>query len=257
MELDHLWPRGGTRQPEPGSPQRHRLGFAPRAAASGPEAPRVYPGEDAGSQGCSVAAVEGQPPGWVCLRQDAASWHRGVPLAHQLPGSGPHMSCCRQVSETPGQALGESALDAGVPWRWDAVGLLLLQNVPSHLAFRRHFWGRGKLPPSRWSQRLPALWLLEIKMQSGEIGVAKCCWGWGWEGKYSEYLSWAYLQEEPGLRWPHILDPLQKLRKWSDVFVLVKFSNFFHSSRESHVSSRKCSFPEMNRGWKNQSLSFS
>lgn len=90
-----------------------------------------------------MAAVEGQLPRWVCLCQEAASWHWGVRLAHQLHGSGPHTSYLLWCRGKPWART----LDAGVPWRWDAVGLLLLQNVPLPLAFRRNFEAGASFHP--------------------------------------------------------------------------------------------------------------
>jgi len=93
-----------------------------------------------------------------------------------------------RLAAAPGRGLGETAgcrcsLERG------CGGSVAAPKRAFAFGFREEFWGGGKLPPSRRSQRHLALGLLETKTRSRQMGVAKCCWGWRCEGKHSECWS--------------------------------------------------------------------
>lgn len=181
MELDHLQPQG--------CPQ-HWLGSTARVPHSTLRCLR----KDTGGQGCSMHAA------WVCLHEDAPGT-RMSHFAHQPYGNGPWDVGCGPKG---------SALDEVVPRRWDAMGLLLLQNVP--LAFRRHLGPAVSFHPAASLRDMwPLGWwkskrrVVKLELQSA-AGAGDGKGSTASVGPGPRFSSCAFLQEEPGLRWSHILE---------------------------------------------------
>lgn len=154
MELDHLQPRDSAWQPEPGSLPSGTL-WAPWAAQSGPRAHRVCFGKDTGSQDglcLGLAASRFCLLALCCPTHPSASWEWSLTVL--LPGGKPRVS----------------ALDADIPWRWDVVSLLLLQDMPMPLAFRRNFW-TGQAPTLQSVSDTSDPWVVGNQN-------AKCYWDW-------------------------------------------------------------------------------